>query len=108
MSPVIATASSHLEIAWRLFKRHWISFILAELAIVAAWLALELAVVAVNRASIPTTAGLVVWMALHLGFLWLFCALMASIHAMALRAVDGGVPVFRAGFGDFEHGRSYV
>lgn len=106
--PVIATAGSHLEVAWRLFKRHWTSFVLAELAIVAAWLALELAVVAVHRASIPTTAGWVAWLALHLGFLWLFCELMAGIHAMALRAVDGGVPVFTAGLGDFERGRSYV
>jgi uncharacterized membrane protein len=98
---------NHLRAAWRLFKRHWLAFVLAQLAVVSAWIALEVAVVTAHGSGIPPVVYWPVWLCLHLAFFWLFCGLMAGIYSMALQAVDGDVPTFLATFGRLDRGRAY-
>lgn len=107
-TPMTDAGANHLDIAWALFRRHWRVFALAELAVVAAWLLLEIVVVAVHRLPLPAAVGTAAWVVLHLGFLWLFCALMTGIHAMALQAVDGGVPLARTVFSRLDGGLHYL
>ena len=99
---------NHLRVAWYLFKRHWVAFLLAELTVVSSWVALEVLVIAVHWSGIPTVMGWVVWLCLHLAFLWIFCGLMAGIHSMALQSVDGGVPTFTTALSHLGRGRSYL
>ena len=107
--PLVTNVSKkHLFIAWDLFKRHWAAFLLAELAIVFAWIALEIAVVIAHRSGMPAPVGRAVWLCLHVGFLWTFCGLIAVIHAMALEAVDGVAPTFTAASGRFRRAPSYL
>jgi uncharacterized membrane protein len=70
--------------------------------------ALELAVIAVHQSPIPPAVGTVAWLALHIGFLWFFCALMAGIHTMALQAVAGDVLAFGTALSRFDRGQSYL
>jgi uncharacterized membrane protein len=105
---VTTAIRSHHRVAWRLFRSHWVAFLLAELTIVTAWVALEVVVIAVHRSPIPTVVGHVTWLALHFGFLWFFCALMTGIHAMALQAVAGRVPAFGTALSLFDRGQSYL
>lgn len=99
---------SDLRVAWDLFKRYWVAFLLAQLVLVAAWLVLEVAVLAAQRSGIPTLVGWVVWLLLHLAFLWVYCGLMAGIHAMALQAVDGGAPTFATARTRFDRAPGYL
>lgn len=101
-------AKSHLRTAWGLFKHHWRAFLLAQLAIVSAWIALEIAVVTANWAAIPAFAYWPLWLCLHLAFFWVFSGLMAGIHSMALQAVDGGVPTFTTAVSQLDRGTTYL
>lgn len=103
-----SVARSHLRTAWELLEHHWVAFLLAQLTIVAAWVALEIAVVAAHRSGIPAIAYWPLWSCLHLAFFWLFCGLMAGIHRMALQAVDGGIPTFATAVSRFDQGNSYL
>ncbi len=85
-------AKSLLGTAWSLFKSHWVTFVAAELAILAAWVVLEAAVISLHHLDLAPPLGWAAWLALHLAFLWLFAGLAAGIHAMALYVVDGGLP----------------
>jgi hypothetical protein len=95
------------RIAWGLFRRHWRAFVVVELAILAAWVALEAMVIAAHRAGLPVAIGIPLWGVLHLVFLWFACSLLAGLHAMALCAVDGGAPGWRMGFARFDRGHVY-
>jgi len=97
-----------MRTAWALFQRHWAAFLLAQLAIAAAWLVLELAVVTAHGSGLPAAIYWPVWVCLHLAFIWVFCGLMAGIHAMALRAVDGGVPSFAIAASHIDRGTTYL
>ncbi|HXA17688.1 MAG TPA: hypothetical protein VN380_11895 [Thermoanaerobaculia bacterium] len=101
-------ARSHLRTAWELLEHHWAAFLLAQLTIVAAWVALEIAVVAAHRSGIPAVAFWPLWSCLHLAFFWVFCGLMAGIHRMALQAVDGGIPTFATAVGSFNRSNTYL
>src|SRR5258706_3117507 len=100
--------SSELGVAWDLFKRNWRAFVLAELAIVAAWVILALAVVAVHRSPIPVAVELAIWLVLHVGFLWFSAAVMTVLQLMALQAVDGEAPQFGVGRIPLERGGHYL
>lgn len=102
-----SASKSHLRAAWRLFKRHWQAFVLAQLAVVSAWIALEVAVVTAHWSGIPPVVYWPVWLCLHLAFFWLLCGLMTGIYSMALQAVDGGVPTFATTFSRLDHGKTY-
>lgn len=56
------------------------------LILFASWVALELAVVGLYR------FGFVVWLVLHLVFLFLFSGLIVGCHGIALKAADGNAP----------------
>jgi hypothetical protein len=101
-------SKNHLRVAWGLFRHHWVAFLLAELTIISAWVALEVLVVAFHWSSIPTVAYWLLWLGLHLVFLWVFCGLMAGIHSMALQSVDGGVPTFTTALSRLGRGHSYL
>lgn len=103
-----STAKSHLRTGWVLFKHHWLAFLFAQLAIVAAWVALEIAVVAANWSGIPAVAYWPLWLCLHLAFFWVFCGLMAGIHRMALQAVDGGIPTFATAVSRLDRGKIHL
>src|SRR5436190_22780500 len=98
---------SHLQAAWKLFKKHWLAFLLAQLAVLLAWIALEVAVVIAHWSGIPAVAYWPVWLCLHLAFFWLLCGLMAGIHRMALEAVDGGAPTFATSLSHLDRGKTY-
>ncbi len=99
---------SHFRTAWELLKHHWVAFFLAQLTIVAAWAALEIAVVTARRSGIPAVAYWPLWSCLHLAFFWIFCGIMADIHRMALQAVDGGIPTFATAVSCFDRGNAYL
>jgi hypothetical protein len=100
----MTTTPHRLRIAWDLFKRHWRAFVVVELAILGAWVLLEVLVVTAHRAGLPLAIGLPLWGVLHLVFLWFACSLLCGLHAMALCAVDGGTPGWRLGFARFDRG----
>src|SRR5687768_2971840 len=100
-------ASHRFRLAWTLFRRHWRAFVVVELAILGAWVALEVMVITAHRAGLPIEIGVPLWGVLHLGFFWFACSLLAGLHAMALCAVDGGVPAWRDGFARFNRGHAY-
>jgi hypothetical protein len=102
-----SAAKSHLRTAWALFERHWFAFLQAQLAVVSAWVVLEIAVVTVHEAGLPSVAYWLLWLCLHLAFLWVFCGLMAGIHSMALQAVDGGAPTFATAVSRLDRGTTY-
>lgn len=64
-------------------------FVGAQLVILASWVALEVAVVALH------SLGVVVNVALHLVFVVWFSGLTVGLHRMALHAIQGGTPVVR-------------
>jgi hypothetical protein len=101
-------AKSHLRTAWELLKHHWLAFLLAQLTVVAAWVALEIAVVTAHWSGIPAIAYWPLWVCLHLAFFWLFCGLMVGIHRMALQAVDAGVPTFATAISGLDRGNTYL
>ena len=103
-----SAAKSHLQTAWELFKRYWAVFLLAELAALVAWVALEIAVVTARRSGIPAVAYWPLWLCLHLAFFWIFCGLMVGIHRMALLAVDGGAPTFATVLSHLDRGTIYL
>ena len=105
----MTSAPGDLAAAWNRFKRHWRVFVLAQLAIVAAWVLLELAVVAVHRAPLPAIVYRGAWLALHLGFLWCFGGIMAGLHAAAARAASGSPPpTLRFAFSRFDRAWTYL
>ncbi len=59
---------------------------MSMLILFASWVALELAVVGLHR------FGFVVWLVLHLVFLFLFSGLIVGCHGIALKAADGNAP----------------
>jgi hypothetical protein len=76
--------------AWAAFKPHWRVFVLAELIIFAAWVCLEVSVIATHR------LGVAINLLLHLAFLVFWAGLMAGCHALALQTVDGAVPTIHS------------
>ncbi len=86
---MMALVTGHLRAAWSAYWANWRAFFVGMLALVASWVALELAVIATMR------LGLVPWLALHLAFLVTFSGLLVGIHRMALDAVNGATPSWR-------------
>ena len=101
-------ARSHLGTAWTLLKRHWQAFFLAQLTVVATWVALELAVVATDWVDLPVVAHWSLWLCLHAAYFWVFCGLMAGIHRMALQAVDGATPTFVTALSRLDRGSVHL
>ena len=81
-----------LPAAWKCFRSHWRTFVAGELAIIAAWVVLELAVVSLHSLRLPSPLYWTGWGLLHGGFLWLFCGILAGIHSAAQQVVGGGFP----------------
>jgi hypothetical protein len=69
--------------AWRVFGTSRAPFILSVIALFASWVALELTVVALYG------FGVIVNLALHLGFAVFFSGLLVGLNAMALQALTG-------------------
>lgn len=92
----------HFQNAWETFKTHPRAFVIAMLLLFASWVALEIAVVLFYR------LGFVVWVLLHLAWLFLFSGMMVGIHRVALKAVDGETPDVRHLFHAFGDGPAYV
>ncbi len=86
---MMALVTVHLRAAWSAYWASWRAFLVAMMALVASWVALELAVIATMR------LGLVPWLALHIAFLVTFSGLLVGIHGMALDAVNGARPNWR-------------
>jgi uncharacterized membrane protein len=76
----------HFQNAWKAFKSYPRVFVISMLALFATWVALEVAVVALQR------FGVVVWLILHLAFFVFFSGLMLGLHRMALETMDGQAP----------------
>ena len=66
------------------------------------WVVLEIAVVFLHR------LGFVVWLVLHLGWLFLFSGMLVGLHVMALKSVDGGIPRIGDLFRSLERGPAYL
>jgi hypothetical protein len=101
-------AKSLLPTAWSLFRTHWVTFVGAELAILASWVLLEAAVISLHHLNLAAPMGWAAWLALHLAFLWLLAGLAAGIHAMALQVVDGGLPTMGGAVSRLSDGGSYL
>ncbi|MFY9820553.1 MAG: hypothetical protein WAM82_04175 [Thermoanaerobaculia bacterium] len=101
-------AKSHLRTAWMLLTRHWRAFLFAQLTVVAAWVALELAVVTARWSGMPAVAYWPLWLCLHVAFFWVFSGLMAGVHHMALQAVDAGTPTFATALSRIDRGSIYL
>lgn len=94
--------TSHFETGWRLFKSHAGTFVISMLLLFLSWVVLEIAVIVLQR------LGLVVWLVLHLGWLFLFSGLLVGLHVMALKSVDGEIPRVGDLFGSLERGAAYL
>src|SRR5262245_51896477 len=81
---------------------------LAQLAIVGAWVGLELAVVGAHWSGMPAIGYWPLWLCLHVAFFWVFSGLMAGIHCMALQAVDGHTPTISMAVGRFDRAKTYL
>ncbi len=81
--------TGHLRAAWSAYWANWRAFLVGMMALVASWMALELAAIATMR------LGLLPWLALHIAFLVTFSGLLVGIHRMALDAVNGATPNWR-------------
>jgi hypothetical protein len=94
--------TSHFETGWWLFKSRASVFVLSMLLLFLSWVVLEIAVVFLHR------LGFVVWLVLHLGWLFLFSGMLVGLHVMALKSVDGGIPRIGDLFGSLERGPAYL
>jgi hypothetical protein len=52
--------------------------------------------------------GFVVWLVLHLGWMFLFSGMLVGLHVMALKSVDGEIPHVGELFGSLERGPAYL
>ena len=80
------SATLHFQNAWKAFKSYPRVFLISMLILFGSWVALEVAVVALQR------FGVVVWLILHLAFFVLFSGLMVGLHRIALETIDGKAP----------------
>ena len=94
--------TSHFGTGWRLFRSRASVFVLSMLLLFLSWVFLEIAVVFLHR------LGFVVWLVLHLGWLFLFSGMLVGLHVMALKSVDGGIPRIVDLFGSLERGPAYL
>ncbi len=95
--------TTHLRIAWRLYKLHRRVFTLSVLVLFGSWVSLELSVVALHR------LGVALNVVLHLAFLVLFSGLMVGIHGIALQAVaNGPAPTLKSLTASLARGPSYL
>jgi hypothetical protein len=94
--------TSHFETGWRLFKSRASVFVVSMLFLFLSWAVLEMAVVLLHR------LGFVVWLVLHLGWLFLFSGMLVGLHVMALKSVDGEIPHVGDLFGSLERGPAYL
>jgi hypothetical protein len=94
--------TSHFETGWRLFKSRASVFVVSMLFLFLSWAVLEIAVVLLHR------LGFVVWLVLHLGWLFLFSGMLVGLHVMALKSVDGEIPHVGDLFGSLERGPAYL
>jgi hypothetical protein len=94
--------TSHFETGWRLFKSHVRVFVISMLLLFLSWVLLEVAVIFLHR------SGFVVWLVLHLGWLFLFSGMLVGMHVMALKGVDGEIPRVGDLFGSLERGPAYL
>ena len=101
-------SKSPLRTAWNLFTVHWFVFIATELAMLGAWLVLEIAVVSVQKLNVTASIGWAIWLALHLIFLRIFAGLTLGLHSMALQIVDRGTPTMSSIFTHRPAGSSYL
>jgi hypothetical protein len=92
----------HFQAGWRLFKSHASVFVISMFLLFLSWAVLEIAVVFLYR------LGFAVWLALHLGWLFLFSGMLVGAHGMALRSVDGEIPRVGDLFASFERGPAYL
>ena len=93
---------SHFETGWRLFRSRASVFVVSMLLLFLSWVVLEIAVVFLHR------LGFVVWLVLHLGWLFLFSGMLVGLHVMALKSVDGEIPHVGDLFGSLERGPAYL
>jgi hypothetical protein len=105
---VESLSRTHLRTAWGLFKRHCAAFLLIELLILAAWVALEVLVVSARWSPLPGFLYWPLWSLLHVAFFWVFSGLMAGLNSMALQAVVGGSPTLATGLSHLGTARSYL
>jgi hypothetical protein len=94
--------TSHFETGWRLFKSRASVFVVSMLFLFLSWAVLEIAVVLLHR------LGFVVWLVLHLGWLFLFSGMLVGLHVMALKSVDGEISRVGDLFGSLERSPAYL
>ena len=94
--------TSHFQDGWRLFRSHASAFIISMLLLFLSWVALETAVVFLYQ------LGFVVWLVLHLAWLFLFAGMFAGLHLMALKSVDGEIPQIGDLFASLDRGPAYL
>lgn len=95
--------STHLRIAWRLYKLHRRVLIPSVLVLFGSWACLELSVVALHR------LGVVLNVVLHLAFLILFSGLMVGLHRIALQALENAhAPTLKSLTAWLARGPSYL
>jgi hypothetical protein len=94
--------TSHFETGWRLFKSRASVFVVSMLFLFLSWAVLEIAVVLLHR------LGFVVWLVLHLGWLFLFSGMLVGLHVMALKSVDAEIPRVGDLFASLQRGPAYL
>jgi hypothetical protein len=94
--------TSHFGTGWRLFRSRASVFVLSMLLLFLSCVVLEIAVVFLHR------LGFVVWLVLHLAWLFLFSGMLVGLHVMALKSVDVEVPRVGDLFGSLECSPAYL
>jgi len=77
-----------INFAWQTFKRRFGLFAAILLTVFGGWVALEVVVIAGQR------AGVVLWAAAHLAFLFFFACIQVGFLRICLALHDGGEPTF--------------
>jgi hypothetical protein len=101
-APAVLSAPHHFEAGWQLFRAHWRRYVIAVLAVFAAWVVLEFAVVSLQR------LGPVANVVLHVAFALLASGMVVGIHRMALDAVHGRAPSLESLIAHFDRGPAYL
>jgi hypothetical protein len=92
----------HFQNGWRLFKSNASAFTISMLLLFLSWVVLEIAVVFLHR------FGFVVWLLLHLAWLFLSAGMLVGLHVMALKSVDGEIPRIGDLFASLDRGPTYL
>jgi hypothetical protein len=91
-----------LDFAWPILKKHFGLFTAVLLTILAAWVVLEIVVIAGQR------FGILLWTVMHLAFLIFFAGVEVGLLQICRALSDGKVPKFADTFAHLPLGRRFL